>query len=195
MREKRRFDAGETSLRCERNGTSKEICDTVAHLFACPTAERDLCNMENENEVRSRAVNLLLERGARFVVPLPRPYARLIPKRWRTMTIRHLKAGTILEIERLVVQHNLNNDPLTPRIELLAEAIALAVLNNRRSIRFLRRPLTRLLLWGVSGESLLELFGIVRTLNRLEDFTAITVWILLTARMTQMRTGQEEKGS
>ena len=89
MREKRRFDAGETSLRCERNGTSKEICDTVAHLFACPTAERDLCNMENENEVRSRAVNLLLERGARFVVPLPRPYARLIPKRWRTMTIRH----------------------------------------------------------------------------------------------------------
>ena len=111
------------------------------------------------------------------------------------MTIRHLKAGTILEIERLVVQHNLNNDPLTPRIELLAEAIALAVLNNRRSIRFLRRPLTRLLLWGVSGESLLELFGIVRTLNRLEDFTAITVWILLTARMTQMRTGQEEKGS
>lgn len=143
-----------------------------------------------DDEIRNQATDLLLERGVQFALPLPRYLAWAIPKRWRQLTIRHLKAGTILEIERLVLQYKLHNNPLTPEVAVLAEIIALAVLNSRRGIKLFRRPLTQWLQWGVSSESLLELFGIVRTLNRLEDFTTITIWTLLTARMTQARMGQ-----
>lgn len=143
-----------------------------------------------ERDIRSQATDLLLERGVQFSLPLPRYLAWAIPKRWRQLTIRHLKAGTILEIERLVLQHNLNDNPLTPQVAVLAEIIALAVLNSRRRIKLFRQPLTQWLLWGISSESLLELFGIVRMLNCLEDFTTITIWTLLTARMTQARMGQ-----
>ena len=128
-----------------------------------------------DDEIRNQATDLLLERGVQFALPLPRYLAWAIPKRWRQLTIRHLKAGTILEIERLVLQYKLHDNPLTPDVAVLAEIIA---------------PLTQWLLWGISSESLLELFGIVRTLNRLEDFTTITIWTLLTARMTQARMGQ-----
>lgn len=143
-----------------------------------------------DDEIRNQATDLLLERGVQFALPLPHYLAWAIPKRWRQLTIRHLKAGTILEIERLVLLHKLSDNPLTPEVAVLAEIIALAVLNRRMRIKLFRRPLTQWLLWGISSESLLELFGIVRTLNRLEDFTTITIWTLLTARMTQARMGQ-----
>lgn len=143
-----------------------------------------------DDEIRNQATDLLLERGVQFALPLPHYLAWAIPKRWRQLTIRHLKAGTILEIERLVLLHKLSDNPLTPEVAVLAEIIALAVLNSRMQIKLFRRPLTQWLLWGISSESLLELFGIVRTLNRLEDFTTITIWTLLTARMTQARMGQ-----
>lgn len=143
-----------------------------------------------DNEIRGQAIDLLLERGVQFALPYPRYLRWAIPKRWRQLTISHLKAGTILEIERLVLQHNLSDNPLTPDVEVLAEVIALSVLNSRRRIKLFRKPLRWWLLWGISSESLFELFGIVRTLNRLEDFTTITIWTLLTARMTQAKMGQ-----
>lgn len=143
-----------------------------------------------DNEIRGQATDLLLERGVQFAMPYSRYIRWAIPKRWRQLTIRHLKAGTILEIERLVIHHNLSDNLLSPEVEVLAEVIALSALNSRRRIKLFRKPLKRWLLWGISSESLLELFGIVRTMNRLEDFMTITIWALLTARMTQAKMGQ-----
>ena len=143
-----------------------------------------------ENEIRIHATDLLLKRGVRFTLPYSRYLRWAIPKRWRSVTIRSLRAGTILEIERLQLMHHLSDHPLTPEVAVLAEIIALAVLNSRMRIKLFRRPLTQWLLWGISSESLLELFGIVCKLNRIEDFTNITIWTLLTARMTQVRMGQ-----
>lgn len=149
----------------------------------------------DEQGIRSQAVDLLLGRGVQFDLPVPPLVKWLVPRRWRRLTIRHLKAGTILDIERLALKHKIADTPLTPKVEVLAEVLAVAILNSRWRIPLFRKPLRQWLLWGVASESLLELFGITRELCRLEDFTAITIWTMLTAQMTALRMGQEEEGS
>lgn len=149
----------------------------------------------DEQSVRSQAVDLLLGRGVQFDLPVPPLVKWLVPRRWRRLTIRHLKAGTILEIERLALKHKIADTPLTPKVEVLAEVLAVAILNSRWQIPLFRQPLKRWLLWGVASESLLELFALTRALCRVEDFTAFTIWTMLTANLTAVRMGQEERGS
>lgn len=149
----------------------------------------------DEQSVRSQAVDLLLGRGVQFDLPVPPLVKWLVPRRWRRLTIRHLKAGTILEIERLALKHKIADTPLTPKVEVLAEELAVAILNSRWQIPLFRQPLKRWLLWGVASESLLELFALTRALCRVEDFTAFTIWTMLTANLTAVRMGQEERGS
>lgn len=150
---------------------------------------------EEERAARKSATDLLLGRGVQFDLPVP-PWAKyLMPKRLRRLKIRHLKAGTILEIERLALKHKLYDEPLTPQVRVLAEVIAVAILNDRLLIPLFRRVFTEWLLWGISSDSLLELFAITRELCQLEGFTAITIWTIITMPMTRVRMGREEEGS
>lgn len=149
----------------------------------------------DDQGIRSQAVDLLLGRGVQFDLPAPPLIRWLVPRRCRRLTIRHLKAGTILEIEQLALRHKLSEEPFNPRVEVLAEVLAVAILNSRWRIPLFRQPLKHWLLWGVASESLLELFAVTRSLCRVEDFTAFTIWTMLTANLTAVRMGQEAGGS
>lgn len=131
---------------------------------------------------------MLLGRGVQWRLPVPPPLGWLLPRGVR-LRIRHLRLGTILEIERLSVRHRLEERLLDPPPDVLAEITALAVLNDRRLIRLLRRPLTRWLLHYVTVDSLVELWGIILRLSRVEDFTRITASIVTMSTLTRPRTG------
>lgn len=135
---------------------------------------------------------MLLGRGVQWRLPVPPPLGWLLPRGVR-LRIRHLRLGTLLEIERLSVRHRLEERLLDPPPDVLAEITALAVLNDRRLIRLLRRPLTRWLLHYVTVDSLVELWGIILRLSRVEDFTRITASIVTMSTLTRPRTGHDSE--
>lgn len=135
---------------------------------------------------------MLLGRGVQWRLPVPPPLRWLLPRGVR-LRIRHLRLGTLLEIERLSVRHRLEERLLDPPADVLAEITALAVLNDRRLIRHLRRPLTRWLLHYVTVDSLVELWGIILRLSRVEDFTRITASIVTMSTLTRPRMGHDSE--
>lgn len=152
-------------------------------------------------DARLQAADAILERGARFRLPAPF-YRRLLRK--DHVTIRHLKAGTIIEFSRVVVESGLENaialgdyEFLLKSVEPCARCIAIAVLNDRRKIARGTGKLTRRLLWGVEPASIVELFLKISVMNRVSDFTNITKYLLtMTAMMMSPKNlGHEEDGS
>ncbi len=135
---------------------------------------------------------MLLGRGVQWRLPVPPPLRWLLPRGVR-LRIRHLRLGTLLEIERLSVRHRLEERLLDPPADVLAEITALAVLNDRRLIRLLRGPLTRWLLHYVTVDSLVELWGIILRLSRVEDFTRITASIVTMSTLTRPRMGHDSE--
>lgn len=147
------------------------------------------------------AANAILERGVRFRLPAPF-YKRWLKKDW--ITIRHLRAGTILEFSRIVIKHDLESAILLGDYELLmktiepcARCIAIAILNDKRKIERQADRLTKRLLWKVSTESLVELFVKISLLNRVSDFTRITRFfsIQTVMMMNAKNLGQTDDGS
>lgn len=135
---------------------------------------------------------MLLGRGVQWRLPVPPPLRWLLPRGVR-LRIRHLRLGTLLEIERLSVRHRLEERLLDPPADVLAEITALAVLNDRRLVRLLRGPLTRWLLHYVTVDSLVELWGIILRLSRVEDFTRITASIVTMSTLTRPRMGHDSE--
>lgn len=142
--------------------------------------------------MREEACDMLLGRGVQWRLPVPPPLRWLLPRGVR-LCIRHLRLGTLLEIERLSVRHRLEERLLDQPPDVLAEITALAVLNDRRLIRLLRRPLTQWLLHYVTVDSLVELWGIILRLSRVEDFTRITASIVTMSTLTRPRTGHDSE--
>lgn len=152
-------------------------------------------------DTRLKAAEAILERGVRFRLPAP------FFKRWLKkdyMTIRHLKAGTILEISRIVIAADLENAVLLSDYQLLKKAvepcarcIAVAILNDRRKIEQQADRLTRRLLWDISAESLIDVFLKIVVMNRTSDFTTITKYFLLkmTTMLERKNLGHDETGS
>lgn len=147
------------------------------------------------------AANAILERGVRFRLPAPF-YKRWLKRDW--ITIRHLKAGAILEFSRVVIKHDLENAILLGDYELLmktiepcARCIAIAILNDKRKIERQADRLTKRLMWKVSTESLVELFVKISLLNRVSDFTRITRFfsIQTVMMMNPKNLGQTDDGS
>lgn len=152
-------------------------------------------------DVRLQAANAILGRGVRFRLPAP------FYKRWLkrdSVTIRHLKAGTILECARVVVANDLENaitlgdfEFLLKTVEPCARCIAIAALNDKRKIARETDRLTKRLLWHVAAESIVDIFLKISTMNRVSDFTDITKYLLMTtvAMMNPKNLGHEEDGS
>lgn len=115
-----------------------------------------------------------------------------------------MKAGTILEIARVVLGAKLENAIALGDYEFLAKAvgscarsIAIAVLNDKKQIDRDTDKLTERLLWQVSAESLIDIFLKIAVMNRVSDFTIITRFLLnQTTMMTERKNlGQTENGS
>ena len=71
-------------------------------------------------DTRLNAANVILNRGVRFRLPAPF-YKRWLKKDY--VTIRYLKAGTILEISRVVVENDLENAVLLDGYDLLEKSV------------------------------------------------------------------------
>ena len=152
-------------------------------------------------DTRLQAATTILERGVRFRLPAPF-YKRWLKKDF--VTIRHLKAGTILEISRIVLESKLeeaitfsDHEFLNRAVEPCTRCIAIAILNDKHAIGQKTEKLTRRLMWQVSAESLIDIFIKILVMNRLSDFTNITRFFLnrMAMMMNRRNPGQEEDGS
>lgn len=134
---------------------------------------------------------------------LPAPFY----KRWAgkdSITIRYLKAGTIIEISRVVIDNDLesaialgNFEFLLKSVEPCARCIAIAALNDKRKIERETDKLTNLILWKVAPESIVDVFMKISLMNRVSDFTDITRFLLMMTRMMMnpKNLGPEADGS
>lgn len=152
-------------------------------------------------DARLQAADAILERGVRFRLPAPF-YKRLLRKDY--VTIRHLKAGTIIEFSRVVIESKMENaialgdyEFLLKCVEPCARCIAIAVLNDKRKIAREAGKLTKRLLWRVEPASIVELFLKISVMNRVSDFTDITKYLLTmtSMMMSPKNLGHEEDGS
>lgn len=152
-------------------------------------------------DARLQAANAILERGVRFRLPAPF-YIRLLKK--DIVTIRHLKAGTIIEFSRVVVENKLEEavvmgdyERLSKTVEPCARCIAISILNDKRKIKRRLDKLTQKLLWKISDASLVDIFLNISRLSRVQDFMNITRFYLtqMEMMMNPKNLGQNDDGS
>lgn len=146
---------------------------------------------------QSKAAKLLLDRGVRLTIPDAPILDRLL--RRNVIHIRPLKGGTILECAILMLDNELDEvltaTELHTKLDVIAEIIAVAILNDEEAIANQREELTRKLLWKYSAKGMIDLFRHFEPLNEIEDFMNITNFFASqTRRMTARKVGQR-KGS
>ncbi|NDV95365.1 hypothetical protein D0T84_10610 [Dysgonomonas sp. 521] len=155
--------------------------------------------MASTNNVRLAAANMLLDRGVRYTISDAPLFWRLL--RLNKIEISPLKAGAIIEISRIIDEDKLDKietiDEAKRKLDRIALLIAVAVLNNRIKIKYLSVYLSKVLLWKVPLNILLTIFYHIIQVNHLTDFTNITRYFAIQARMMMnpKDMGQQEAGS
>jgi hypothetical protein len=155
--------------------------------------------MTDTNNVRLAAANMLLDRGVRYTISNAPLFWRLL--RLNRIEIKPLKAGTIIAISRIVDENRLDKtetaNQAKEKLDSIALLIATAILNGRGKIKYFSRLLSRVLLWKVPLSILLTLFYHIVQANQLTDFTNITGYFAIQARMMMnpKNTGQHAEGS
>lgn len=152
-----------------------------------------------ENNPRLAAAQLLLGRGIRFIIKDAPLLYRLF--RLNRITISQLRAGTIIEISRLIDEHGLADarkpSDINLHLDVIARIIAVAVLNRKKRISLFTDRLAKFLLWKVPAQTLSEIYLRIARLNDVKDFMIITKYFeVITSRMMSPKNlGQEIKGS
>lgn len=151
-------------------------------------------------DTRVCAADRLLDRGVRFILPAPF-YIRWL--RLNRITIKGLRAGTIMEFSRVVVKHNLegamlegNYTFLEQAIEPVCQCVAIAMLNDEMAIACRAKRLAKRLMWRYSADVLVQLFSLIAELSKTKDFTIITRFLCnQTAMLMSPNLGRQKKGS
>lgn len=152
-----------------------------------------------ENNTRLAAARLLLGRGIRFTIKDAPFLYRLF--RLNRLTISSLRAGTIIEISRLIDEHDLSEvthpENVNKKLDVLAHIIAVAILNRKSKIKYLSKFLARLLLWQVPATTLIDIYLCIASINRTTDFMTITKYfdIQTEIMMSPKNLGQKSQGS
>ena len=149
--------------------------------------------------MRLEAAERILERGVRFRLPAPF-LLRLV--RLNRLNIKPMKAGTILEFSRVVLEHKLEEavalekyEFLTKSIEPVARCLAIAILNDRKKIEKRTDELQKWLLWRISPQLLIEMFLTVEPMTRTSNFLIITrLFVMQTLMMMNPNLGHDENG-
>lgn len=138
-------------------------------------------------DARLKAANVILDRGVRFRLPAP------FWKKWLKkdyVTIHHLKAGTIIEIARVVIDGELedallgsSSEFLSKSVEACARCVAIAILNEKKAIEKRTDKLTHKLVHEVSAETIINIYAHVVQMNRVADFMNTTKYLLTTTAM------------
>ncbi|MDR1644221.1 MAG: hypothetical protein LBS05_00125 [Tannerellaceae bacterium] len=144
------------------------------------------------------AANLLLDRGIRFTLTGAPFFLRLFGL--HRFHIRPLRAGTIVEIYRLMHEHALNDikteAEANASVDKIALVVATAVLNDRRRLRW-QKGVAALFCYHIPAAELFKIYMIIARLSSVADFMTITGYFRLQAQ-TMMRAkipGQRVKGS
>lgn len=155
--------------------------------------------MADNGNVRLAAADLLLDRGMRFIITDAPVLLRLL--RLNRIRIRRLKGGTILEFSRVILKGGLESIETAAdangKMESIAEVIAIAVLNSRVRIWLLKGLLTKFLLWKADAVTLVKIYLIISSINKVSDFTTITGYFVhqTQAMMNPRIPGQTGTGS
>lgn len=153
----------------------------------------------NEQITKLKAANLLLERGVRYHItdaPFLLKFFRL-----NRITIAALRAGTIAEFSRIIIEKQLDikladNDYLNENLDSICLVIAIAVLNSKFKIKYFSKAFAKQLLWRVQYTTLVEIFVTLVEINSAVDFMTITNWpVQQMTMMMSARLGHENKGS
>lgn len=141
--------------------------------------------MTNTDNVRLAAANLLLDRGVRYVISDAPLFWQLL--RLNRIVIRPFKAGTIMEISRVIDENKLNeiktHADAKKSIDKISLIIAISVLNNRKKIKYFSKILSGIFLWKMPAKVLFTIFYHIMRLNSLTDFMSITRYFEHQARM------------
>lgn len=155
--------------------------------------------MKDKGNVRQAAADLLLDRGMRFNFTDAPFFLRAL--RLHRVHIRRLKGGTILELSRTILKYDLESvqtaADANAKMEGVAEVLAIAILNKKMLIRFFRKPLTKILLWNVDAITLVQIYLIVSSINKVADFMIITGYFVrqMQTMMNPKLPGQTVTGS
>lgn len=149
---------------------------------------------------RIAAAKLLLDRGMRFTItdaPLSLKLLRL-----NKITIHHLRGGTIAEISTIIDRDGLDNvrtaKDANVNMPSIALVVSMAILNHKKRIKYLSERLAKILLWKIPAQTLIDLFYVIASMNKLSDFMNITEYFChqATMMMSPKNTGQtNQKGS
>jgi hypothetical protein len=155
--------------------------------------------MTNTNNVRLAAANMLLDRGVRYTIsgaPLSWQLLRL-----NRIKINPLKAGTIIEISRIIDENKLDKietvSGIKEKLDSITLLVAVSILNNRRKIKYFSPVLSKVLLWKIPLNILLTIFYHIVQVNHLADFTNITRYFAIQAQMMMdpKNMGQQATGN
>lgn len=155
--------------------------------------------MTNTNNTRLAAANLLLDRGVKYSIPNAPLFLQLL--QLNKIEIRPLKAGTLIEISRIIDENKLNEIETTEqanqKLEPIIQTIAVAILNSKRKILYFSNTLSNILLWKIPLKILLAIFYHIMQVNNIMDFMNITKYFEHHVQMMMgpKNLGQEVKGS
>jgi hypothetical protein len=147
---------------------------------------------------REAAARVLLDRGFRVTIKDAPALSRLF--RLNRLRVRPLKAGTIVELSRVIDAGGLDMvDEAGARVHArdVCLLVATAMLNSRWRVRWLARRLACWLYWRVPYPAVVLVHDRLVEINRVVDFTTITAFYRHRA-MTMMnpgRAGQAASGS
>ena len=155
--------------------------------------------MTNQSNTRLAASNILLDRGVRFTISAAPWYWRLL--HLNRIRIRPLRAGTIMEITRIMDISGLNDicvqKDANGKLDSIALVVAISMLNSKHRINLFSGILAKLLLWKVPAHVLRQVYGQISLLNKIADFMSITIYFGIQAQMmmSPKEMGQMKEGS
>ena len=152
-------------------------------------------------DARLTAAEAILDRGVRYNIPHAPVRYRLLGL--HRIHIKPLRAGTILEISKVVLESKLeeaimlqDHAFLSASLRPMAECIAIAVANGRLRVRIFRKVLTTMVL-QLPVDVILQIFLHIESRNQKRLFLTITRYFsVLTQMMMDPRNlGQTDQGS
>ena len=148
---------------------------------------------------KQKAADVLLDNGVYFETE--GLFGR--NKRW---TIRPSKLGTLYEITRLYLRHEIDMDkfelnPMKEANEITnisakdyAKVVAIAVLNSRWKIKFFKGILANYFYWKITPKKLLQIMFIVVDANNVLDFINTIKLTSGMAKILEVKVSPTEQG-
>lgn len=132
-------------------------------------------------QIEQSAIDALLQRGLTFEVERKSILKSIFRKKTRVFKMQQLYLGTLIILADKYLKLNIDEDQddnatnparLAPRqnAQLLAEILAIAVLNSKWKIKLFSGILSKYFLWRVTPQQLLSLTLVIHNLSNTQDF-------------------------